>query len=481
MLWLAIHLPHLSLDRLRRGLRPEDAAAPLAVFDAAGKRQWIHARNRAAAEAGVTPGMALGEALSLCGELRTLAREAEAEAVTLKNLAAWAGQFTPEVSLQQPDGLLLEVEASLSLFGGIEPLRANLARGLRELGYRARLAVAPTPIGAWLLARAGHTAPVTDRVQLAALLRRLSIEQLERSQPLVEALRGMGLRCVGDCLRQPRAGLAKRLGPEFVHYLDRALGRLPDPRRPYRPPDLFESLLALPAEVDDTAALLFAARRLLLELAGFLRARDRGVQQVSLELQHAKHPASAIEVGLVRPTRDPDHLLRLLRERLDRHTLAAPVEAIALRAARLVALTQRDRDLFDSKETEGQDWPQLVEHLRARLGPDAVQGLCSASDHRPERAWRFCEPGQSGTALQGAARPIWLLETPQPLQDTQGFPWLDGRLTLTRGPERIETGWWDGDDTTRDYFIAENPRRERYWIYRERRPPRRWFLHGIFS
>jgi len=481
MLWLAVHLPHLSLDRLRRGLRPEDAVAPLAVFDAAGGRQWIHARNRAAAEAGVTPGMALGAALSLCGGLRTLARDAEAEGAALRNLAAWAGQFTPEVSLQQTNGLLLEVEASLSLFGGLEPLRTSLARGLRELGYRARLAAAPTPIGAWLLARAGHAAPVTDRVQLAALLRRLPIERLERPQPLIEALRGMGLRCVGDCLRQPRAGLAKRLGPEFVHYLDRALGRLPDPRRPYQPPDTFESLLTLPAEVDDTGALLFAARRLLLELAGFLRARGRGVQHITLELRHAKQAASTIDLGLVRPTRDPDHLLRLLRERLDRHTLAAPVEAIALRAARLVALTQCDRDLFNNKETEGQDWPQLVEHLRARLGPDAVQGLRSAPDHRPERAWRFCEPGRSSTAAQGAARPVWLLEAPQPLQDTQGFPWLGGRLTLTRGPERIETGWWDGGDTARDYFIAENPRRERFWVYRERRTPRRWFLHGIFG
>ncbi len=480
MLWLAVHLPHLSLDRLRRGLRPGDAGVPLAVFDTAGGRPWIHARNRAAAAAGITPGMALGEAMALCGQLRPLARNRDEEAETLKSLAAWAGQFTPQVSLQAPNGLLLEVAASLSLFGGIESLRTRLARGLRELGYRARLAVAPTPLGAWLLARAGHGEPVADRVQLASLLRRLPIEQLERPQALIDRLHGMGLYRVGDCLRQPRAGLAKRLGPEFLQYLDRALGRLPDPRPPYQPPATFESRLNLPAEVDGTDALLFAARRLLLELTGFLRARGRGVQQMRLELLHAKPPADTIELGLVRPTRNPDHLLRLLRERLDRHTLTAPVDGLVLRAAQLVPLAHRGRNLFDDKEKEGQDWPELVEHLRARLGQGAVTGLYPAADHRPERAWRFHENGR-GAAATGAERPIWLLETPQPLHDTQGFPWFGGRLVLTRGPERIESGWWDGDDAARDYFIAENVHRERFWIYRERRPPSRWFLHGIFG
>ena len=33
-------------------------------------------------------------------------------------IAAWAMQFTPEVSLAPPDDVLLEVQGSLGLFGG---------------------------------------------------------------------------------------------------------------------------------------------------------------------------------------------------------------------------------------------------------------------------------------------------------------------------------------------------------------------------
>ena len=37
-----------------------------------------------------------------------------------------------------------------------------------------------------------------------------------------------------------------------------------------------------------------------------------------------------------------------------------------------------------------------------------------------------------------------------------------------RGPERIESGWWDPQLTVRDYFVAEDEAAARYWIYRER-------------
>jgi protein ImuB len=49
------------------------------------------------------------------------------------------------------------------------------------------------------------------------------------------------------------------------------------------------------------------------------------------------------------------------------------------------------------------------------------------------------------------------------------------------GPERIESGWWDGDDARRDYFVAEDPRGCRLWVFRERDGRRRWYLHGIFG
>ena len=77
-------------------------------------------------------------------------------------------------------------------------------------------------------------------------------------------------------------------------------------------------------------------------------------------------------------------------------------------------------------------------------------------------------------------------------------PQWQGALMLESGPERIETGWWDGRPIARDYYIARSQSGSRMWIYRERsgftrgrsRLPidtglstvtPRWFLHGLFS
>jgi protein ImuB len=52
---------------------------------------------------------------------------------------------------------------------------------------------------------------------------------------------------------------------------------------------------------------------------------------------------------------------------------------------------------------------------------------------------------------------------------------------LLAGPERIESGWWDGADVQRDYYIASDRHGARLWIYRECAGTKPWFLHGIFG
>jgi protein ImuB len=135
--------------------------------------------------------------------------------------------------------------------------------------------------------------------------------------------------------------------------------------------------------------------------------------------------------------------------------------------------------------------PALIEHLRARLGAGAVYGITGVSEHRPENAWRVAEPALAPVVSQVAAggssvgapfhRPLWLLHAPQELDSQRGRPRHGGELRLLAGPERIESGWWDGTDVQRDYYVASNTHGARLWIYREYNASRRWFLHGIFG
>src|SRR5206468_3761692 len=83
-------------------------------------------------------------------------------------------------------------------------------------------------------------------------------------------------------LEPPREGPARRCGQGLIDELDRALGKLPEPREFFAPPERFAARLELPAEVTHAEALLFAARRLLVPLAGLLAARHAGVRAFTL-------------------------------------------------------------------------------------------------------------------------------------------------------------------------------------------------------
>ncbi|UCE89848.1 MAG: DNA polymerase Y family protein, partial [Pseudomonadota bacterium] len=355
------------------------------------------------------------------------------------------------------------------------------ANGLQQLGYQTHTAIAPTPQGARLLSITGNGQQALDGPALLSLLRRLPITVLQQPDDIIHKLRGIGLRTVGDCLRLPRDGVGKRFGPDLLHYIDRLLGRIDDPQVPFVSPPHFSSQIFLTTETSDIEALLFAAKRLLDELVGFLRARGSGVQLLRLHILHHHRAATALHIGLLQASRDAAHLLKLLRERLDRHTLSAPAEGIALHSDAFVPLTHEPDDLFVSSHAGTESWPALLERLQVRVGSDAVKGLRPVADHRPDRAWDYCAPGTSGGETSDAPRPMWLLETPLRLVMRDGVPYMEGKLRLVRGPERIEAGWWDNADVARDYFVAENDHAVRLWVFRELTNPQRWFLHGIFG
>lgn len=478
MLWLAVHLPDLPLEVLSRGAVVQ---RPLAVVQGHGVRQWLCVCNESARAQGLHVGMGLEAAHALVPQLRVWRRDPSLEHAALKNLGAWAGRFTSLVSLESGQGLLLEVGASLDLFGGLERLREQIREGLAGLGYRPCLALAPTPRGAWFLARCGRQEWLTRLEDLPQRLASLPLGCMAFSAPDLTAFREMGLHTLADLAHQPRDALARRFGQSLIDHLDRTLGRTPDPRRPYRPPSRFEGRLVLPAEVVETEALLFPLRRLLLELTGFLIACDGGVQELGLGLLHPRGVPTRLRMGLVAPTRDIQHLLELARHRLESLELTAPVEQLELKVERIMPLAPLAQDLFVKAGTQDEGWQRLVNRLCLRLGPGAVRSMGLVADHRPERAWRYTGPGERSAGQPQGNRPLWLLERPRPLEVRDGRPYLGGALVLKTGPERIESGWWDGQDVARDYFVAVAPQGERLWVFREPRPVGQWFVHGIFG
>ncbi|MBM3343949.1 MAG: DNA polymerase Y family protein [Betaproteobacteria bacterium] len=493
MLWLALQLPHLPLDVFTRGASTGANAQPLAITSGPDTSASIVAANRAAQARGVTAGMVVSAAYALAAGLNTLTRDITKERATLARLAAWSQQFTSLVSIAEPDTVLLEIAGSLKLFGGLNKLTQHIARGIQELGFHASLACAPTPLAAQWFARARVNVRVQHPDALRHVLEKLPAGLACDDDATHDLLENIGARTLGDCLKLPRGGLARRAGERLLDQLDRALGTRPDPRLPFVAPQTWRATLPLAAPVENAEALLFAARRLLAELAGWLAATAHGVQRPSFELLHEKQLATVITLELAAASRDLDHLSTLLRERLARTELPAPAIEITVASGRVVPLASNNLSflpLATNSAGSQESTARFIEKINARLGAHAICGLTPHADYRPERAWRACRPGAGGnenfTSSLMPARPLWLLTTPRPLReqgDTGAVPHDpdSGALSLIAGPERIEAGWWDGQHAARDYFVARNTTHSLMWIYRERNAAARWYVHGFFS
>ena len=439
-----------------------------------------------AAARGLRSGLPVTAALALAPGLRLRERDAAAETEALLGIAAWAMQCTPNVALDFPDLVLLEVSGSLKLFGGLGEIAARLRQGLAALGYSARLAAAPTARAASWFARSGKSCLLDDISLLEGELCALPLSVLQCGEEA--ALASIGAGSLGDLLALPRDGLARRFGQGLLAALDQALGRLPDPRCFCVLPEKFCAEIELPAEATQAEALLFAAQGRLAQLDHFRAARAAGTRRLRLTLSHRAAPATRIELGLVSACREAAHFALLLRERLQQTALLEPVRAIALEVQAIEPLEHSNQNLFSDELREEGNWPRLIERLRSRLGASAVQGMALCADHRPERASVHldranaqAEPGAAQLALDFNLRPFWLLEQPQALEETGAIPCHRGPLKLLAGPERIESGWWDGVDAARDYFIARAADEALLWVYRERSPAGAWYLHGIFS
>lgn len=409
----------------------------------------------------------------------------------LEALAGWARQFTSSVSLAPPQEFLMEVNGSLKLFGGLETIKEALRAEFERRQITAYLCAAPTALAAlWLVRHRNHDVRLPEK--LVGSLSALPLSVTGWPESTQSSLQSMGLQTIGDCLRLPRDGFIRRIGRQYLLQLDQSLGGY-DPWPEFRPSQRLSSVLEFPDEITDPVALACAGGNLIENLVKVLRKRQIGIESFEIVFRHLHRSATVERIKLVGLTQDRERFLRLFLDRLERIFLPAPVIALALRTGRVEAAVEHNATLFRDSAQPGREESidRLVERLRGRLGATCIYGISLVKEHRPEAAWKksvdlFSQtsPGAAVISPWAHHRPLWILPRPLPLLSTAGgFPRYHGRepLQTLSGPERIEAGWWSGEDISRDYYMAANSKGEKLWIYQNRCADRNWYLHGIFG
>lgn len=420
-------------------------------------------------------------------------------------LAQWALQFTPQVSCDGDEVLLLDLDGCLRLFHGLHNLLARLRAGLAALELPASIAIADTPLAARLLARNGCDSCLlfandgsVDIDMLHARLAALPLQALELDPRLMQTLLRTGFSTLGDLLSMPASALARRYGRDFSHWLERLRGSRPDPRVAVSPPPAFMATRDVDTPIAESRELLVPMHALLDELETFLRQRQLATARLHWQLVHPpcsqRRERVRWSTGSTQLQRDGAAFRKLLALQLESLRLADGVERIRLDCHELWPALGRGDDgnrLLFPELAQGQAradaFAGLCDRLRTRMGRDACRFLQPCDDWLPEAAQRVVD-GDTGDGdtddvpVARQARPHWLLPEPQPIDLRAARPprlhW-HGKLEIAGGPERLQGGWWHAP-WSRDYYLARHENGALLWIFHE--PARqRWFVHGVFG
>ncbi|MET0239394.1 MAG: DNA polymerase Y family protein [Sphingobium sp.] len=496
--YLAVHLPWLAAQNaLIRTAAPPDA--PFAIIEKQRGALRIVALDPGAVALGLTPGLPLADARARVPDLAAVPAEPEADAALLARLAVAARAYTPSVSVDPPQGLLLDIAGATHFFAdGEVGLAADLTARLAAWGLEARTACADTPDAARALARFG-----------AREVRALPVEALEIGADAHLALKRSGFRRIGELADLPRAPLAARFGTGLPLSLARLLGEEDRHITPAPVVEPVAAILRFAEPIGRAEDVLDAVEALLADLGSELERRGEGGRAFALELHRSDGHVARLLVETGAPTRDAEMVLRLLRERIE--SLADPLDpgfgydsiGLAVPLTEMLGLRQGALE----KEAVGGALGPLLDRLAVRYGRESVLRFVPGDSHVPERAAWLAAVGETRWTLTAEVgepplRPFTLFDPPQRVEVLAAVPdgpprrfrWRGGSHDIVRqeGPERIAPEWWlrrggygDNPGLTRDYYRVEDKGGRRFWLFRhgfygEAAANPHWYLHGVF-
>lgn len=531
---LSLWFPRLAAERClrdRRGL----PLGPFAVVGDMNNAQVLVSLSGEAEAAGLTRGQPLRDAHAMCPDLQTRLQNAQLDRAFLTVLRRWAGKFSPWVSEEPPDGLVIDLTGCAHLFGGEAGLMEVVEADCADLGLTVRMGIADTVGAAWALARfsgagqggarsgddiaqearatrsraakrrhwerggaapgaqapANRSARIAPSGQTRTALAPLPIAALRLEDDTVATLNRLGLRQIGDLAGQPRAALARRFGRQLVRRLDQALGVEPEPVNPARAPDHFAVRLTLPEPIGLTADIMAALDRLLPPLSQKLKNAGRGVRRVRMECHRSDHTMDVVEVGLARPSAAPDRIRPLLAMKVDDIDAGFGIDMIRIEGVLTEPVhAHQHRGHADaasdgaSRLSGSDEMADLLGRIGGRIGLEAITRLHPADSHIPEKTSKFLAAAWSDPAVHWprakAPRPleIWRPEIVMAHEAPNlpaTFRWRNREFETHTGfgPERISPEWWLDDPDWRTGVRD-------YWRVTTRSGERLWmyYAHG---
>ena len=367
---------------LRAALRSRSGLArqPVALAPRPGDVQLVGACTQAAEQAGVRPGMRLGEALATCPELVLVEQDPAAAEEEWERLLHRLEEAGLGVEPVEPGCVYFETAGIERLAGGLE---AALRRALMAIGpdWDARIGAASrrfTALAASSVAPSGRVLVVDDG-ESALFLEPLPLDLLPLTPERRRELSALGIRRLGELARLPRSAVADRLGREGDRAWRLAGGLDQGGVEARTPPEKISESLVFPEAIANAFTLDRGLTVLLERLLARPERASRAPAQVILSARLVGGGSWRRIVTLREPTVELSRLRSALAPKLD--DLPAPALELRLELSVLSESGGRQEELFRPRGSRLR--VLLREGLRQARTAAGMDAVCTVVEVAP--------------------------------------------------------------------------------------------------
>ncbi len=289
-----------------------------------------------------------------------------------------AAAFSPRLESTSPGTVVFDVEGLERLFGSYSEIATKVANDVRARGFEANVAIASNADAAVCAARGFGGITVLQNGCEANRLRNLPLTVLFSSPETLETLERWGIRTLGAFAKLPVVEVSERLGQQGVrfHKLARGIGsRL---LIPHADSERFVAVMELDYEILTIEPLTFILSRMLEEICGQLRSRNRATHEVRLAIG-----AYVRVLNLPLPIRNPKLLTKLLILDLEAHPPGIPVQHVEVEAIPVKPRIVQN-GLFVPLSPEPEKLELTLARLKAVVGEENVGAAEISDTHRPD-------------------------------------------------------------------------------------------------
>ncbi len=450
--------------------------SPAALSENRDSRSKILFLTPEAAKEGIGLNMTIAQAKAICPDLTVLTRDSQKEDRKIAEIIERLYSIGPVIEKSDPGTFYMDLTGLRRLHHDEENIASRIIERVGESDFAVKVGVAGTKFTAFVAAETCH---LSDYKIVAAgkekdFLAARPVHLLQVDRDLLETLSLLGVKTVGEFAKLPPKDVTERYGKAGLRLLKMAKGEDDEPVAPFLPKQEESDGVDPDFPLDTEAYVLFYSKTILEKLLNKISKKSLVCEEISVELSLEDNSKVGLRLPTVERTNDAGIFLDILKLKLGKLRLSAPVKELFFCVKRASEISARQLsfhyrgDLSSLTSLLAQATKivgiKRISNLEALKGNPSVNRISK----RTTLGLRLFSPPKciDVTADDGLISSVSV---------DSGFQ----KVIKQDGPWKIDGKWWD-KSFERKYYEVELNKGNKYLVFHDLKSTG-WFLQGIFD